>query len=80
VVLFGAMGYVSIERQAARNRRRYGREAAYRDSQTEFEQTMQVMRDEHEAYELVKTRLERAISDSVVTVLNRTTQTTTSPL
>jgi len=61
VVLFGAVGYVSIERQAARNRRRYRSEAAYRDSQTEFEQTMQVMRDEHEAYELVKTHLERTI-------------------
>lgn len=70
-LLFGAIGYVAIERQAARSRRRQEREQRYRASQSEFSQTMQVMRDEDEAYDLVKRHLERTISAALVTVLNR---------
>ncbi len=70
-LLFGAIGYVTIERDAARVRRRYVRQAAYRDTQNEFAQTMQVMRDEHEAYQLVRRHLERSIPDAAVTVFNR---------
>ena len=70
-ILFGGVGYLAIERQAARERRRRARALAYRTSQAEFNQTMQVMCDEDEAYSLVKHHLERAIDEAAVVVLSR---------
>ena len=46
-------------------------EQRYRQSQTEFAETMQVMRHEMEAHRLVKTHLERTIPAAQVTVFNR---------
>ena len=70
-ILFGGVGYLAIERQAAGERRRRARGRAYRISQAEFYVTMQIMRDEDEAYSLVKQHLERSIPDAGVVVLSR---------
>ena len=70
-LLFGGFGYFAIERQAAGERRRRARARAYRTSQAEFNETMQIMRDEDEAYALVKQHLERSIPDAGVVVLSR---------
>ncbi len=70
-ILFGGVGYVAIERQAAGERRRRIRERNYRFAQAEFNETMQVMRDEEEAYALVKQHLERSIPEASVVVLSR---------
>ncbi len=69
--LFGGVGYLAIERQATRERQRRERALARRVSQSEFNETMQIMRDEHEAYALVKLHLERSIPRSSVVVLRR---------
>lgn len=70
-LLFGAINYFVIERQALRNRRHEKHELRARQAQAEFTETMQVMRDEGEAYRLVKRYLERSIDGTRVTVLNR---------
>ncbi len=70
-ILFGGLGYLAIERQEASERRRRARTQAYRLSQAEFNQTMQIMRDEDEAYALVRQHLERSIPDAAVVVLSR---------
>jgi diguanylate cyclase (GGDEF)-like protein len=70
-ILFGGVGYFAIERQAAFQRRRRARAQAYRMSQAEFSKTMQIMRDEEEAYALVKQHLERSIPKAGVVVLSR---------
>jgi diguanylate cyclase (GGDEF)-like protein len=70
-LLFGGVGYLAIERQAAGEHRRRGRARAYRQSQAEFTETMQIMRDEDEAYALVKQHLERSIPRASVVVLSR---------
>jgi len=70
-ILFGGVGYVAIERQAAGERRRRVRARAYRTSQAEFNETMQIMRDEDEAYALVRQHLERSIPEARVMVLSR---------
>jgi diguanylate cyclase (GGDEF)-like protein len=70
-ILFGGVGYLAIERQAARERRQRARTRAYRNSQAEFNHTMQIMRDEDEAYALVKQHLERSIPKACVVVLSR---------
>ena len=69
--LFGGVGYLAIERQAAAEARRRERERLYRETQAEFTETMQIMRDEREAHCLVKEHLERNIPGSEVVVLNR---------
>ena len=69
--LFGGIGYVAIERSARRERRRRRFERDYREGQSEFAETMQIMRDEGEAHGLVKRHLERVIEGSEVIVLNR---------
>jgi diguanylate cyclase (GGDEF)-like protein len=69
--LFGGVGYFAIERQATRERQRRERALARRVSQSEFNETMQIMRDKDEAYALVKLHLERAIPRSSVVVLTR---------
>jgi diguanylate cyclase (GGDEF)-like protein len=84
-LLFGGVGYLAIDRQAAAVRRRRARVAATRRSQAEFNETMQIMRDEHEAYALVRQHLERSIPGAGVVVLsrnnsaNRLTAATTLP-
>jgi diguanylate cyclase (GGDEF)-like protein len=70
-LLFGGVGYLAIERQAALERRQRGRSSAYRRSQGEFNATMQIMRDESEAYALVRKNLERLIPEASVVVLSR---------
>ncbi len=69
--LFFGLGYVFIDRQAGRERRRRESERTYRESQAEFTETMQIMRNEAEAHGLVRRHLERTIPDSSVVVLNR---------
>ena len=56
---------------ARRARERRERDAAFRDSQDEFVETLQAMRNEVEAHALVKEHLERSLPDAEVTVLNR---------
>ena len=68
---FGIFGFTVIERQSRAARTRRAAERAYRSSQSEFAETMQVMRDEPEAHSLVKQHLERTIDGSKVVVLNR---------
>ncbi len=70
-LLFGGIGYVLIDRSSRRARERRGRDAAFRDSQDEFVETLQAMRNEVEAHALVKEHLERTLPDAEVTVLNR---------
>jgi hypothetical protein len=68
---FGAFGYLLIERGAALEDRRHARALAYRISQAEFKETMQMMRDEYEAHDLFRTHLERSIPHAHVAVLSR---------
>ncbi|HSK98305.1 MAG TPA: diguanylate cyclase [Euzebyales bacterium] len=70
-LLFALIGYIAIEREVTRVRRRRAREADHRRAQSEFAETMQVMRNELEAYDLVKRYLERIIAGCRATVLNR---------
>ena len=70
-LLFGGVGYFVIERQAASQRRKRIRARAHREAQAEFNETMQIMRDEEEAHALVKQHLERAIPEADVVVLSR---------
>jgi diguanylate cyclase (GGDEF)-like protein len=70
-LLFGLVGFITIERAARTARRRRESDERYRLGQTEFTEMMQVMRDEVQAYGLVKTHLERTIAGGVVTILNR---------
>ena len=69
--LFGGLGYVVIERQSRRARARRQRERAYRQTQAEFMETIQIMRDEAEAHALVRHHLEREIDGATTTVLVR---------
>ena len=68
---FFGVSYFLIDRQAKAARRRREREREYKRSQNEFAETMQVMRDEDEAHNLVKNHLERAVDGARVVVLNR---------
>ena len=69
--IFGGFGFTVVERQAKRALARRDREREYRRTQAEFAETMQVMRNEAEAHDLVKNHLERVIDGGRVTVLNR---------
>jgi diguanylate cyclase (GGDEF)-like protein len=70
-LLFGGLGYLLIDRVARRTREVQEREQEFRESQNEFVETLQAMRNEVEAHALVKEHLERSLDDSEVTVLNR---------
>lgn len=70
-IVFFSIGFYAIEREVRRARARRERERRYRDTQAEFGETMQVMRDEAEAHHLVKAHLERSIPGSDVTILER---------
>ena len=70
-LLFGGVGYVAIERQARRERKRRVEAHSYRETQAEFAETMQMMRQESDAYGLVKRHLERSLDGTEVVVLNR---------
>ncbi len=68
---FFGLSYFLVDRQARAARERRERERAYKRSQTEFAETMQVMRDEEEAHSLVRSHLERTVDEAHVVVLNR---------
>lgn len=68
---FFGVGLYAIEREVRRVRRRRDGERRYRETQSEFAGAMQIMRDESEAHELVKSHLERTIDGVDVTILNR---------
>jgi len=70
-LLFGGVGYVAIERQSRRERKRRLEAHSYRETQAEFAETMQMMRQESDAYGLVKRHLERSLDGTEVVVLNR---------
>jgi diguanylate cyclase (GGDEF)-like protein len=70
-LLFGGLGFVLLERQVRRSRARRTAERDYRRTQSEFIETMQIMRDEPEAHALVKQHLERTIEGSEALVLTR---------
>ncbi|HEX5908851.1 MAG TPA: diguanylate cyclase, partial [Thermoleophilaceae bacterium] len=70
-LLFGGLGYVVIERQARRGRARRAAERQYRETQSEFAETIQIMRNEDEAHTLVKDHLEREIEGARATALVR---------
>jgi diguanylate cyclase (GGDEF)-like protein len=70
-LLFFGIGLFAIERQIRHARSRRDRERRYRETQGEFAGAMQIMRDESEAHQLVKTHLERTIAGVEVTILNR---------
>ncbi len=70
-VVFFAAGLYLIERELRRVRARRERERRYRETQGEFADAMQIMRDESEAHQLVKAHLERTIEAADVAILNR---------
>ena len=70
-LLFGGVGYVMIDRTARHTRARRAHDKAFRESQDEFVETLQAMRNEIEAHALLKEHLERSLEDAEVTVLNR---------
>ncbi len=69
-VVFGGVGFYFVENDAKRARARSARGRSYRRTQAEFAETMQIMRSEDEAHELVKSHLERTTGGEVM-VLNR---------
>ena len=70
-LLFGGVGYVMIDRAARHRGARRAHDKAFRESQDEFVETLQAMRNEIEAHALLKEHLERSLDDAEVTVLNR---------
>jgi diguanylate cyclase (GGDEF)-like protein len=69
--IFFAVGLYLIEREIRRVRARRDRDRRYRETQSEFADAMQIMRDESEAHQLVKEHLERTIEGVDVAILNR---------
>jgi len=70
-IVFFAVGLYLIEREIRRVRARRDRDRRYRETQGEFADAMQIMRDESEAHQLVKAHLERTIEGADVAILNR---------
>ncbi|MBE2320616.1 diguanylate cyclase [Solirubrobacter sp. CPCC 204708] len=70
-LLFGVLGFLTLESAARSARRRRAADEHSRAGQAEFTEMMQVMRDEAQAYGLVKRHLERSLPGGVVTILNR---------
>jgi diguanylate cyclase (GGDEF)-like protein len=70
-VLFGGLGELVIGRTARGQARRQDERRAYRETQREFTETMQVTRSESEAYLLLTRHLERLLPGANVLVLNR---------
>ncbi len=70
-IVFFSVGLYMIEREIRRVRARRERERRYRETQGEFADAMQIMRDESEAHQLVKEHLERTIDGVDVAILNR---------
>jgi diguanylate cyclase (GGDEF)-like protein len=66
-----AIGYLVIYRRGRLEATRQEADRRYRDSQSDFTETLQVTRSEPEAYELLKRHLERSVEGSQVVVLNR---------
>jgi diguanylate cyclase (GGDEF)-like protein len=70
-LLAGGFGGFVAGRRHNRLAARDERERRYRETQTEFASTMQMVHDEAEAHDLVRRHLERALTGSTVVVLNR---------
>ena len=70
-LLFVGAGYLLLSRQRRAARARKAAERASREAQEEFTDAMQIMRNETEAYALLKRHLERSIEGAEVIVLNR---------
>jgi diguanylate cyclase (GGDEF)-like protein len=70
-LIAGGVGGFVVGRRQRRARARDERERRYRESQAEFAATMQIVRDEAEAHQLVRRHVERTLSDATVVVLNR---------
>jgi diguanylate cyclase (GGDEF)-like protein len=69
--LIGAGAYLLLTRDARRRRTADRHELAYRQSQREFTDVIQVVRSEPEAHELLKRHLELAMPGGRTTVLRR---------
>ncbi|MCW2992984.1 MAG: diguanylate cyclase [Conexibacter sp.] len=69
--LLGAGAYVLLTRDARRRRAAYRHELAYRQSQREFTDVIQVVRSEPEAHALLKRHLELVMPGVRTTVLRR---------
>jgi diguanylate cyclase (GGDEF)-like protein len=69
--LLAGLGALLMRRQSRDQRRRMEVDRSYRESQAEFTETMQLMRDESEANELVQRHLERTIPHAKALVLTR---------
>jgi diguanylate cyclase (GGDEF)-like protein len=68
---FGVVGSLLVRRQRRVEQERLAAERHAREAQAEFSETMQLMRDEREANDLVRRHLERSVPDAKVLVLNR---------
>jgi diguanylate cyclase (GGDEF)-like protein len=60
-----------VGRPARADRERRRAEARYRETQSEFVETLQLADDESDAHELLRRHLERSVPDAQVVVLNR---------
>lgn len=70
-LLIGFLGDLLIGRRDRAERTRRAAEAQYRESQSEFVETLQLADNETEAHELLRRHLERCVAGSQVVVLNR---------
>ncbi|MFL5846947.1 MAG: diguanylate cyclase [Solirubrobacteraceae bacterium] len=70
-LLIGSTGAFVIGRQVKEARQRRAGEHQYRESQTEFIETMQLAENESEAHDLLRRHVERSVPDTQVVVLNR---------
>jgi diguanylate cyclase (GGDEF)-like protein len=70
-LLFSGAGYLLLRHQSRAARERKAAERHFREAQEEFTDAMQIMRNEGEAYVLLKRHLERSIDGAEVIVLNR---------
>ncbi|HEU4975964.1 MAG TPA: diguanylate cyclase [Baekduia sp.] len=71
--LLGAAGALLLRGEAARRRRADRLELAYRASQREFADVLQVVRSEPEAHDVLKRHLDATIAGAHATVLQRNT-------
>jgi diguanylate cyclase (GGDEF)-like protein len=71
MLLAGGLGGSVASRRHRRRVAREERERRYRETQTEFASTMQIVHDEAEAHDLVRRHLERTLEGSTAVVLNR---------
>src|SRR4051794_20673602 len=70
-LLLGGLGAFFVGRRQQRQAVREERDRRYRETQSEFASTMQMVHDESEAHDLVRRHLERALAGATAVVLNR---------